>query len=302
MQIGNARKTLAYVVVVIALLGVAALLVPVAVGARATLGATGVIAGSGPYTLTVVNTGDEPINCITLEMPLGVTVTAVSGPGFAAPFPAGGLSGFGVVRIGLAAGATAVYEFATAAPYPPNGGGTMRIQGVCPDFNAPRATIAVTGPAPPAPPPPPPPPPQPCACSEVAVRVAPGSVRVAPNGGYSFRLRWTMECAGETGRCRGAIAIGAPAGFRVASPRTKTIACIGACTGASNGSVLVRGVAPPAAIRAGKRFTISFGRTCLVDGGRVAAARSTLVLAFDRSGNLDRRRSDLDADGRKDGK
>src|SRR5205814_9526708 len=56
-------------------------LAPLAAGSGQALGATGTISGSGgSYTLTLKNTGDETINCLSLFAPTGVMVTTASGP------------------------------------------------------------------------------------------------------------------------------------------------------------------------------------------------------------------------------
>src|SRR5205807_1610716 len=134
-------------------------LAPWAAGSVRVLGATGTITSSGTsYTLTVANTGDQPIHCVSLFAPAGVKITSAAGPQQTLPFSDG--SGFGYGGEGIAPAASAAFTFTTDQPYPPNTG-TLQVSADCQT----NVAAPLSGPAEP-----------PCKCTALTASIAPKTI------------------------------------------------------------------------------------------------------------------------------
>lgn len=154
--------------------------------------------------------------------------------------------------------------------------------------------------------------PPPCECSKIATSVAGAKNFDAKRKSASFRFTvdWLMECTNGGGQgCAGAIDVTPPSGtdIKVTHPR-REITCDGRCSAAAQvgvkGSFAVRGtsaVSLAPSRRAGKSFRFRFRTYCLVGRMRTEEADGVLSVVYDARGRLDRKRSDLNGDGRPDG-
>jgi hypothetical protein len=161
------------------LLGIALVsLLCLAAPAAAQTSAAGTISGSGTsWRLTVLNTGAQPIQCLSFTAAAGVQVTSATGPGTVLANP----QGFDASGLAIGPDQTAAFDFTTTAPYPDNGGGTLLVSSSCtPGSDVPAQ---VSGPAPR---------PQPVAGRSEVVQVVAGVVRVRRRGSRRF-VRVTTE-------------------------------------------------------------------------------------------------------------
>jgi hypothetical protein len=140
--------------------------------AAAQTSAAGTISGSGTsWTLTVLNTGAQQIQCLSFGAAAGVQVTGATGPGTVVANP----QGFDASGLTIGPDQSAAFDFTTTAPYPENGGGTLAISSTCtPGSDVPAQ---VTGPAPR---------PQPVAGRSEFVEPVAGVVRVRRRGSRRF--------------------------------------------------------------------------------------------------------------------
>ncbi len=187
------------------LLAIGLVVVPLAVSAPAVANATGVISGSGTsYVLKVTNTGDQPIRCMRFTPGSGVTLT-----GFTAP--AGWQGGnnaqffFAVANPSLAPGASASFAFTTAAAYPANAGGELRVSPDCVTDVSIRATGPGGGGDDGG---------KPCACQTLSVKLDGtiiNKVRIAPDDqDFGVGFSWSMKCTKGKGTCKGTIKFSPP--------------------------------------------------------------------------------------------
>ncbi len=293
---------------------------PLALGASLDVNASVQLTGSGTtYTVTLTNTGSDPIVCWQLTLAAGTQATGFQTPpagwqvgGATAP-PAQVIGGQNRTS-GIPPGGSAGFTFTTNGPL--GNGSQARISSTCTSGS--DVTVPASGPGSTAPPPPPAA--RPCACKSLTARVS--SVRFDRIGSLVVRLAWELECTDGTGGCRGTLtptlgraakAEGFVGGFRNDSP--KTVLCRGSC-GEKRTSVVppaffierpasVIGV-DDAAIAARKArwrarvgvITIEVARTC----GDKRRTPLLLDLAFDRKGFLDKAKSDLNGNGILDGR
>jgi hypothetical protein len=146
---------------------------------------------------------------------------------------------------------------------------------------------------------------KPCKCRKLSVSASGvGSGQLThPNGPVSIgmTITWRLTCSAGKGRCRGTITAVPPAGSDVqiaqpAGPVTCTAPCGKSTTGKFR--LKARSVADlDFDNRAGKSFAFGFKITC---GKRTSVKKVTL--AFGPRGFLDRKQSDLNANGIPDGK
>jgi hypothetical protein len=195
------------------LLGTALLAVAPAQGSGADVNAAGVITGSGKtWTISIQNTGSEPLRCFKFFLAPGVLVTR---PG---PSPTGwqvGTQGqvlFGQSEDGIVIDGKQAFTFSTTVPYPPNAGGKLSVSADCQA----DAQGTVTGPTvPPATE-------KPCACKSLkwAIgRIGEFGLHATPikersQSGMTLRLasKWIMTCTRGTGGCKGALTVTIPPG------------------------------------------------------------------------------------------
>lgn len=296
------------------LLLVLLVVVPYATGAPSVVGATATLTGSGTtYRMTVVNTGDRPILCFGLLL-TGVQPTSATGPAGVltrvAPF-----QGRGLVHMqgtpttpAIPVGGTAVVDFRTNVAIPANAGGEIRYSDTC----QPGSDVVgqATGPAPR-------PQTQPCECRTLTAALTGArklrSKTTRKGIAVEFQLRWTMTCAGGTGRCDGRLsvapvpssrALGAKANFDGPGGRRR-LTCTARCRGTAGGSAkLVVTSSHRASGRAnvgrgdGRSISIEVERFC----GRARAALTFDLVFKPVTGGVDTSLSDLNGNGTRDGR
>jgi len=113
----------------------------------------------------IANTGTVTIKCLKFFVAQGSTVTGATGPSNAqTTFAAVGVAS--QFLSGLPPGATAFFQFTTAAAYPANAGGLLRISADCQtDVNATVVGPTLTTP--------PPPQTKPCVCGSLSIKLDP---------------------------------------------------------------------------------------------------------------------------------
>jgi hypothetical protein len=304
----SVRVRLALVVLV-----AVATIVPLASGASAKVDATGVVAGSGTdYTITVTNTGDQSIICMQF-FPNGANVVEASGPGSIRTF--GG--GFGAQGFVLLRGDTAKWTFSTDKALALSAGGKLHVSGDC----ANDTVIDAVGPLPP-----------PCKCSKVDAFLNNFHIFGAGTTRIEFDVKWQITCTpGQGSGCKGKVNVLAPRGadfltqggktLRPAHPKIVAVNCAGPCNATTGGKETLQYVAfqtfkdkkgkvrtrpNPRFLpqgRANKAFTIKVGLICISpDGVPGFPTTKTLTLKFDRLGQVDYKKSDLNGDGKADGR
>lgn len=239
--------------VVGAVLLVSLLLVPLATGRLAVVSATGVLTGpdaDGYYSLTVTNTGDQPIRCFRFFPRSPVLVTgAASLPGWqlgaSKPPPAPDI-GAQAQGSGLAPGQSLTLRFKTDIPYPANGGGTLRVSADC----IADVSFPVTGPgggggggggkA--------------CKCAKLTLAID-GTLltkqRVPPDrNDFGVGFAWKMTCSAGNGTCKATINFRPPEILAGTLPepkqnlrlniKRKTFVCQGPCTKSKTGKFQVK--------------------------------------------------------------
>lgn len=290
---------------------VAYVLVPLAAGASATVSATGVVAGSGnDYTVTVTNTGDESIICMQFFLN-GANVVEASGPGSIRTFGGGfGSQGFVLLR-----GDSAKWTFSTDKVLATNAGGKLHVSGDC----AKDTVVDAVGPLP-----------APCKCSKVDAFLNNFHIFGVDTTRIEFDVKWQITCtAGSGSGCKGRVNVLAPKGadflsqggktLRPAHPKIVAVNCAGPCSKSTDGKETlqyvaflkvrdkkgkVRTVPNPLFVpkgRANKKFEIKLGLVCL-DANGVPGIQTIkkLELAFDKNGQVDYKKSDLNGDGNPD--
>ncbi len=289
----------------------AVLATPAAMAGEHTVGATGVLTGSAKsYTLTIRNTGSDPIKYFRLFVPQGVFV-AKPGTG-----PAGwqlGTNGqvlFGQSAAGIPSAGSGAFTFPTDRVYPAAGGGRLLVSA---DGQA-DIPAALTEPrAKPAP----------CKCKKLTAHIAletkgdrvlfgPEVRATANRFAMSFFVQSEMRCtAGSEATCSGSLRLSPTAadrarGLRLVAarpPRSSTFVCMGLCGGSayknSKKYSLIGGSSfgTEALGRTVKTLSLEVDRIC---SGKVTS--QVIDFAFDSRGRLDLAKSDLDGNGAADGK
>jgi hypothetical protein len=197
-------------------------------------------------------------------------------------------------------------EFRTNVPIPVNAGGEIRYSDTC----QPGSDQIGQASGPPPPPPPPPPTPKPCACKDLKTRIVPNRSSITRSNAQGFALEllveWTLGCTKGSGNCTGQLTL-VPStrakrkGVAVASP-AGTVACEGPCaktttrfqrydvTGGAKWASGKRG-------RTERLLRLEMKRRC-----KSARTDQVFFIAFTRSGAIDAKLSDLNANGIDDGK
>lgn len=145
-----------------------------------------------------------------------------------------------------------------------------------------------------------------CRCRKLKAFLNGFSVPGLTSRRLSFKLNWRLTCTAGKGNCRGAVRMAAPKGFpkfiKPGRGRTKRVGCKGRCGKSAKGSraftVFSSEDFTPRE-RANKSIRIKIEKQCAPGARRKA---TTLVLAFDRLGLVDYRKSNLDGVGGPDGR
>jgi hypothetical protein len=158
----------------------------------------------------------------------------------------------------------------------------------------------------------PPPEPAPCECKRLTVTASNYS-STQPGGGpttMKLRLRWILACSKGDGACVGRLKLQQFAGtdIRIVSPRQPTVSCRGKCDAAGNTSAA--GTVPLTVSsretldfdnRRGKTVVFAVRRFCVRGGKEIFVGTTRIRLAFNGAGFLDKKKSDLNGNGRPDG-
>lgn len=171
--------------------------------------------------------------------------------------------------------------------------------------------------------------PAPCKCAEVTAYVNKVATSTKALGTrLSFNVNWSITCtAGSGPGCKGIVEVHPPPNARFVQQDSKTapqnspgipatVTCGGPCgpgtaTGKSRLTWVATGrgrtsnVADPRYTRKGRRNTtikIKLEFACVTATGRANGRLVTIKLHFNAKGNVDYKKSDLNGDGRPDGK
>ncbi len=159
--------------------------------------------------------------------------------------------------------------------------------------------------------------PQPKVCQCVALNVVGlGGVNISDpdlKGRVHVRLtlRWTITCSPGAGNCRGSFTITLPGGVgaELVTPEEPSVDCQGECNPDSPTYVagkvklhFTAGKGLYSGARANKSIAIGIAKFCVQDEQSRPVGKERLVVAFGSRGFTDRKRSDLNGNGIKDGK
>lgn len=294
----------------LALLG--ALVAPAATAVPSVVSAVGELTGpdaNGDMTLTVRNTGTEPILCFRLQVPGSVkvvsardispewrlvsSVTTPPTPDIGARSPNGP---------GIPPGGSVRFVFRTDPAYPVNGGGVLVVT-ASPNCT-PVTPAPVTGPPPPTPPPPPPKP-RPCTCKDLKTRILANRSSVTRSSVQGFEMEllveWNLTCTTGAGTCTGELTLAPSArgkrlGVTVSAP-AGTVSCKGPCAKTTQRfqKYVVAGGPRWASGKRGRTdrlIRLEMKRKC-----KSTRVPQTFDIVFNRSGGIDTRLSDLNANG-----
>jgi hypothetical protein len=236
------------------------------------------------YTVTLTNTGDEPIKCMRFFAPAGITISSVTGPGGTRQEDTGVFSNGSLL---LTKNATATWMIATSGAITAASPPRVRISSNCQsDFDA-QVVIEE--------------PPPPCKCSKIETRVTRVALNFTDSLRYHFQLVWKMTCVGQVGRCNGEVHILAPPGYRVTTPKKLVLKCVGTCAKVSSQPTFVGGPFPrnfrELRQRRNRTVVFRFRRVCIVDGNPVVLGISRLTVVYNAKGITDQKRSDFNGDG-----
>ncbi len=261
------------------------------------------ISGSGTtWSIEIENTGSEPIICFQFFLASGVLATTPgTGPAGWQLATNGQVIG-GRSATGIPPGGKQTFTFPTSVPYPPNGGGRLNVSSNCQTDVA----ASVSGPALP------PPKEKKCKCAGLTVTTRAANIGFAS---WSMTVDWTLTCTGDAGGgCQGEIRPGgwnrgdmvitrpkAPKAKKGETPKPLVLTCKGKCKKKpSKGSVRLSGRAEKSlkrTTRAAQQYQFVLNQYC--DGKKVGNTRVTVV--FDLNGRVDKKASDLNANGVPDG-
>jgi len=282
----------------------ALLLVPAAAARQTNVAAEGELTGEGTsYVLEVTNRGSDTLQCMRYTAPPGTRIVSVNGPGSTASNGAA----FGSQGINIVTGDTKTWSFTTDKPITTDAHGVLEVSATCSVGSDVTATL--TGPVAP---------PKPCKCITFTARIVPKSLSLfgITNTGLNlgFTVAWAMNCTTGTGDCEGEFELAPPqpagplgAKIRLVDnegrigPASGKFTCKGDCGTLTTGiqSFRLFGKAGfGAKKRANKSYKLTMARTC--QGAKIAPLKFTLT--FDKLGQVDKKKSDLNADGKPDGK
>jgi hypothetical protein len=273
-------------------------LVPLAGAASEAVAAKGTIykQADGSYILEIEVTGDT-IQCMRYTAPQGTTVTSASGPG-QTQFSG---SVFGSQGTNISAGNSKSWRFTTDKPLTPGARGTLEVSATC-TFGS-DVTVTLDGPIDVE-----------CRCLSFTARILPKSISLFGITDQSlnlgFTIFWIMNCSAGLEGCTGTLELNPPqpaaalgAKLRLVDAKGKlgkatgTFTCEGQCAKLNQGTQGYRlfGKKPLGAKnRANKTYTLTLERTC--QGKKVAPLKFKLV--FDKLGQVSKKKSDLNADGK----
>jgi len=257
---------------------------PFASGGASTTNAAIVIAGSTSttYTVTVTNTGTEPIRCWVVAAEVGAK--ALSGPaGWRTRITSDTRVFAGSSDVGIPPGGSAVFSLTTLEPYPLNAGADAFVSSTCQGGG--DVGVRATGPAPFTPTGG-----TPCVCRALSVALE-KMPRLRP-AGHQFALgfAWKLTCTSGSGNCSGNVAfkppkiVAAPGGSLRLAVKPLRAACRGNCSVAKAGRVATKTVSrTPLATLFGRKLVYTISTKC---GGTTKT--TTVKIAIDRVGRLKR--------------
>lgn len=269
---------------------------------------------AGKLTVTNISTDGGNIKCIRWTAPEGASITGMQ--------PPAGWNAVNNTRVialrqdnpGLGPGQSVEVSFTTAAPL--TGPSVYAYSPTC----APGSDLVGTVPPPTAPP---------CECSAVDAFLNNFHVFGVNTTRLEFDVAWQLTCTAGDGQCKGQVKVLAPRGadflsqagktLRPAHPKIVTVACAGGCAKSTLGKETLQWVAfqtvkqkngkttirPNPSFtpkgRAGKTFPIRISLTCIGSNGIPGPPTvKNLKLTFDKLGQVDYKKSDLNGDGAAD--
>lgn len=272
--------------------------VPLAAASPSVVSAKGTITKNpdGSYVLEIENTGTDPIQCMRYTAPQGTQIASANGPGQT------GKSGniFGSQGTNIAPGLSKSWTFTTDKPLSFGSFGVLEVSATCAFGSDVRATLTYeeTGD---------------CRCLSFTARILPKSISLFGLSDTSMNLGltvfWTMNCSKGLEGCTGELELSrlqpvtAGSNIRLVDKAGKlgkatgTFTCEGACAKLNQGTQAVRlfGKKPLGAKnRANKSYTLTLKRKC--QGVALRPLKFTLV--FDKLGQVSKKKSDLNADGK----
>jgi len=276
--------------------------VPSATGARATVGGYGVVDEGG---ITIYVTGTEAIDCFGVEFPVEVE-SMVPPAGWVAGFNPNNpkLVGGQVLpgNAGIAPGGKLRFPIKFKVPFPQGQSGVLRISADC------RTDISVAwfGPG------------YKCKCISFNARIIPKSIAfhglTTQSLNLEFTVGWELKCAPGIAGCEGQFELSPPqpaaklgSKLRLVNEKGKLGAATGKFTCKGQCGKTVTGIQKfrlfgkkplGSKNRANKSVELSMSRTC--QGAK--SPPLTFTLAFDKLGQVDKKKSDLNANGKPDGK
>jgi hypothetical protein len=289
-------RGLAFVLVALALA-----VVPLAAAVPSATSAHGTIVKmpDGSYSLEIEVTGDT-VQCMRYTAPPGITITSASGPGQT------GFAGsiFGAQGTNITSGSSKTWTFKTDKPLSQSNKGTLAVSTTCAVGSDVSATLELAD--------------FKCKCVSFNARIIPGSLAlfgITPQSlNLGFTIGWELTCTAGLSGCVGLFVLTPPQpaaalGTKIRlvkldgklGPATGKAACKGKCGEKRTGIQKFRlfGKQPLGSKnRAGKSFELSLARTC--EGDKLNPLTFTLV--FDKLGQVDKKKSDLNANGKPDGK
>lgn len=254
----------------------------------------------GGIKVTVTNNGSDAFNYFLIKMVPSVhhTSATIDRGGGCGAGPDSNTVRCGISFAGFKPGETYTVTIMTDAAYPANGGAQL-FAGVGTSGTSFTPAGNATGPAAP--------PPTPCLCESFDELGASPS-NFTDSHTFVFDIDYKLECTGGAGTCRGQITV-AKQGINdltIATPKKQPVACTGRCGNAIGGrSIRVIGHSKNdlgLKARRGKTFRFRITGYCLDAGGKAQLRSAATVRAvYDARGFVDRKKSDLNADGHADG-
>jgi hypothetical protein len=203
----------------------------------------------------------------------------------------------------VAPGASVSADFRTDVPMAADAGGEIRYSATC--LQGSDVVGRATGPVPV-------PPDERCECQRLTAEGGSYSSSQVGTGPTRLktRLRWFLSCSAGAGTCVGRLKLARPAGtdIAIATPKQLTVTCRGRCD--RGGPTSASGTV---ALQVTSRQTLDFdnrrGRTvvfpvrrfCVRNGREVPVGTTRVRLVFNGAGLLDKKKSDLNGNGKPDG-
>lgn len=275
------------------LLGVAlgaVLLAPSSIGAPSAVNLSGVITQiPGGIKVTIKNEGPDAMKFVWIKMPASVKHTSASADQGGGCAPGGDENTVRCYWGNIAAGETRTATIMTNVPYPANAGAQL----LAGDFfnSSPVPAGTATGP----------PPALPCKCLRFETKLLPKAVALINPGDETGMLMemtfaWEMTCSTGSGKCVGQFDLLPPQPALKLKTRFQPISgrinCVGPCGGTTTGTSKMKLYGGPTLAfgsrgKKVKSMKITVRRTCQ---GKASTAR-TLIIVFDRFGQIDKKKS-----------